>query len=549
LAESRKAAYPGTLVAVTQYPEIQMSEALQSIKSPELVFGIAGPIGVDIDTITQSLRHALGSVNYRSEVIKLTTEMRKFPVDIPASGPTYFDDMISKMNYGNELCRKFRDPAALAGIAIMAIRKARASISFAVNQPVESIAYIIRQLKRPAEVELLRKVYGKQFILVTAYGSMEQRKTMLQDRLRRSLSTTATPGAIAAKADELIERDASEEEDDFGQRLRDTFHLGDVFIDGVSRLEMDNKLQRFVDAFFGRADIAPSKDEYGMYAAKSASLRSSDLSRQVGAAIFTRDGEIIAQGCNEVPKAFGGTYWDLETPDFRDVRIGYDPNQIETREMLRDLFQRLSDDGLLSEKATKLGNPAKIVDEVTRRRRPLEAGDKNGPLVGASIMDVTEYGRVVHAEMSAICDAARLGRSVRGGILYVTTFPCHNCTKHILAAGIKKVFYMEPYPKSRAKALHGNEIDVESESSERVAFMPFMGISPYRYRDIFQKERRKNRAGAAKRWYHDEERPLLDVIYPAYLSLEIFALAPLLGMIEPIEQEAGNDSDDDRDQG
>jgi cytidine deaminase len=87
-------------------------------------------------------------------------------------------------------------------------------------------------------------------------------------------------------------------------------------------MEMDTQLDRFVQAFFGRTDISPSKNEYGMYAAKSAALRSADLSRQVGAAVFTDDGELITQGCNEVPKAFGGTYWDLEDPDFRDVKLG-----------------------------------------------------------------------------------------------------------------------------------------------------------------------------------------------------------------------------------
>jgi cytidine deaminase len=74
---------------------------------------------------------------------------------------------------------------------------------------------------------------------------------------------------------------------------------------------------------------------------KSAALRSSDLSRQVGAAIFTEDGELITQGCNEVPKAHGGTYWDLETPDHRDIKKGYDPNDRQKKEIVRDLVERL----------------------------------------------------------------------------------------------------------------------------------------------------------------------------------------------------------------
>src|SRR5262249_40189391 len=133
------------------------------------------------------------------------------------------------------------------------------------------------------------------------------------------------------------------------------------FIDGVNKAEMDSKLTRFVDAFFGRNDIAPSKDEYGMYAARSASLRSSDLSRQVVAALFSVDGELITQGCNEVPKAFGGTYWDLETPDFRDIKKGYDPNERHKREVLRDVIERLRKRGYFSDELLKIGSDADIV--------------------------------------------------------------------------------------------------------------------------------------------------------------------------------------------
>ena len=73
----------------------------------------------------------------------------------------------------------------------------------------------------------------------------------------------------------------------------------------------------------------------------------------------------------------------------------------------------------------------------------------------SQIGEITEYGRMVHAEMNAIADAARLGRPVAGATLYVTTFPCHNCAKHIIASGIARVVFIEPYAKSRAELLYG----------------------------------------------------------------------------------------------
>jgi cytidine deaminase len=522
-----------------------MSDAFAASRFPELVFGIAGPIGVDVDAIADSLVTALKAVTYQAHTIKLTTEMMGFPAaPKPPESKDHFSDVSFKIKYANALCSERLDAAAIARIGMDAIMRKRRELKGNHDVPIESTAYILRQLKRPDEVVLLRRVYGRQFILISAYGSAEQRKKLIETKLRRSLSTLASTVDISNKADVLIARDAIEEGEEYGQQLRETFPLADVFIDGISKPTMDSMLNRFIHALFGRTDIAPSKDEYGMYAAKSASLRSADLSRQIGAAIFTCDGELLTQGCNEVPKAFGGTYWDLEEPDFRDVRMGLDPNEVLKKEIVRDLIERLLQKHLLSERALSIGSPAEIVEVLTSKEPAHATRIEKGALADSLVMDLTEFGRVVHAEMSAICDAARLGRSLKGSILYSTAFPCHNCTKHILAAGITRVLYMEPYPKSRAKDLHENEIEIERASPTRVTFMPFLGISPYRYRDIFQKGRRKNTDGTARRWYHGGPQPLIESVSPSYIELELVAIAPLIGAIEPPrddQESSGND--------
>lgn len=525
-----------------------MSDELKAVRFPELVFGIAGPLGIDTDELTRTLVECLDDVGYGAVPIKITDEIKNEESTAAApEGPDFYSTMKFKMDHASAICRKFDDPGALMRYAIDAIRQHRAEKAVteqeeepaaAESDPIApedrvqiKTAYIIRQLKRPAEVELLRRVYGKQFILVSAYGPIDQRKLIIEKKLKRSLPLSATPVEISCKADDLMHKDANEDDDDFGQHLRDTFHLADVFVDGIHKKDMLAKTKRFIDALFGRTDIAPTKAEYGMYAAKSASLRSSDLSRQVGAAIFTPDGELITQGCNEVPKAFGGTYWDTEEPDYRDVKLGHDPNEVLKREVVRDLLERLSGAGMLSEKATKLGSSADIVNALIKKPEKPEEKDKGlGALADADVMELTEYGRVVHAEMCAICDAARLGKSVKGATLFCTTFPCHNCTKHILAAGITRVIYMEPYPKSKAKVLHENEISIERDSSTQVSYMPFLGISPYRYRDIFQKGKRK-KDGAALRWYARDPRPMIDILAPTYTELEQFELARLIGKV------------------
>lgn len=499
---------------------------LELVRFPELVFGLCGPIGVDTAQMTDVLTAALNAVGYDSLPIKLTTEMYKSTGESPPDPALdYYATMRSKIAYANALRAKLNDPRILARIALRAIRRERAGKSSSAEITPERTAYIINQLKRPEEVELLRKVYGKQFVLVSGYASEADRRGTLFKKIKISKQSTTEDHKIAAEADTLIATDA-EESSAYGQRLRATFHLADVFVGGVVRREMEVNIERFVEAFFGRTDMAPTKQEYGMYAAKSASLRSSDLSRQVGAAIFSEDGELITQGCNEVPKAFGGTYWDQEEPDYRDVKLGYDPNESLKREIVKDLFDRLKDGGFLSRKALAIGNPSEIAQALTSKTKIVSGNEVSGGVLADSmIMDLTEYGRVVHAEMCALCDAARTGRCVKGATLYCTTFPCHNCTKHILAAGIRRVVYMEPYPKSKAKELHEHEIEIEKDSKQRVSYMPFLGISPFRYRDVFQKGRRKDGAGTAQRWLDGFPHPMVRVIAPTHIDLEAMAVA------------------------
>jgi cytidine deaminase len=506
-----------------------MSEFLPPLRFPELVFAIAGPLGVDVGKVADSLGHALSAVDYRSSVIKLTDENRDYPTDVEPQGDDYYSIMRFKMRHASALCHSRNDPPFHARLAIAAIRQRREALrereEIQTTEVVPSTAYIIRQLKRPSEVDLLRSVYGDQFILISVYASLEERKSLIYDSLRRSLPPKTPDSEIHRKLMELIEIDEDEGVGASGQLLREVFQLGDAFIGSAARSDIDSKLARFINALFGSCSASPNKDEYGIYAARSAALRSCDLSRQVGAAVLSDDGEVITQGCNEVPRAFGGSYWDGELPDYRDVILGFDPNYRETREVLRDLFQLLSSAGYLSDDALEMGTPNEIVDQLLRKDKSSQDGD--GPLSTASIRDITEFGRVVHAEMNAICDAARAGRSVKGSTLYCTTFPCHNCTKHILAAGIKRVVYIEPYPKSRAQTLYEHEIDFVGSNPEKVLFQPFLGISPPRYRTIFRKGRRKDHDGQAKRWISDEPRPMVDVIYPSYLDLELITLKEL----------------------
>lgn len=54
--------------------------------------------------------------------------------------------------------------------------------------------------------------------------------------------------------------------------------------------------------------------------------------------------------------------------------------------------------------------------------------------------------RTVHAEANAVAQAAWGGTYTEGSVAYVTTFPCMNCFKLLVQAGVYSIFYGEEYP-------------------------------------------------------------------------------------------------------
>lgn len=494
------------------------------IEFPELIFGLVGPIGVDLDFVSNTLDDSLKSFGYSLWSIRLTELMREVKSDVDLkTTSSVIESYNSKINYANDLREKYAAKDLLAALAIGAIRKLRPP-KIEDEKSVPRTAFIIRQLKTPEEVRLLRRVYGRQFVLISIYGDPLEREEFLVSKIKIQSSGTIEDDQAREEARKLIQRD-SKEDNEFGQNVSNAFHLGDVFADATDRQAASSAIERFIDALFGSNEITPTHDEYGMYLAKSAALRSADLSRQVGAALFSATGEIVSLGCNEVPKSGGGTYWTGDAGDSRDIRKGYDPNEINKVEIFADLISRLFQDEHLSAVLMEAKEPQEVVDKLFHA----EGGKRYRD---ARIMDLIEFGRIIHAEMSTICDAARNGYSSRGASLYVTTFPCHLCAKHIVASGICKVIYLEPYPKSYARQLHSDSIQVEKRSDgSKVIFQPFIGISPYRYRDLFEKGRRKNAKGEAQKWQSDPRKPILDFVVPAHIEAETAVVARLAELL------------------
>jgi deoxycytidylate deaminase len=480
----------------------------------ELVFGFVGPTGIDLDTVYESLKSQLKALQYDSVEIRLSSLISTY-----LGKDTEFKDHYERIAILMERGTRLREETAHADIAsrlaIAEIRHQRSLKTQNEYKPANRVAYLIRSFKRPEEVELFRQVYGKAFTLISVYASRAWRIQFLKKSIAPSL------GDLRSEAEnrsiELINRDYNEEGRKLGQKVGKTFPLADFFVTSESRPQLNKQIRRLVQLTFGNPYISPTPSEQAMFFAKAAAMRSLDLSRQVGAAAVSREGELLTTGCNEVPKFNGGLYWDEPGAD-RDFERGSDSNVDIKRNLVEDAFARLRSANMLSAAASEKSN-VDLADHALF--------DEKGIFKESILFDVIEFGRAVHAEMAAISQAARSGISLQGASLFCTTFPCHICSRHIVAAGIRNVVFIEPYEKSRTSELYSDSISIEpTEPSEnRVNFHAFVGVAPRRYTDFFESAAsRKTSRGKIKNVDEIAATPRIKRLVLTYTFAEAFIM-------------------------
>lgn len=443
-------------------------------KKPELFLGLVGATGTDMGIVYENLKTALSHVNYKSELIKLSTLLDPYftKLGVPKPGNKEDERINNYMTAGDKFREVTQNGNALAVLAVTHVFESREA-----QQDEKGKAYVFKSLKHKQEVETLREIYGKSFWLISVYSPRDIRRDNLAQRIARTYNQTDT-SPFLTQAESLITRDEHERGTEFGQDVRHTFPLADVFIDATSS-KLPDQINRFIELIFGNTFHTPKKEEFGMFYAKASALRSSSLARQVGASVMTKGGDIISTGTNEVPKAGGGLYDSESDTDARDWRRGYDSNDERKRQMVKDVLEQLKHLEFLDKQ--KIRSVEEISDKVC-----------SSVLKDIQIMDLTEFGREVHAEMAALIDAARRTIEVKNCIMYCTTFPCHVCAKHVIASGIDEVVYIEPYPKSLAKDLFTDSIILgEEKKPNHLNFRSFVGIAPTRYMDLFTMADRK----------------------------------------------------------
>jgi cytidine deaminase len=473
------------------------TSSLNNIEN-EIIIGLAGGLGVNFAEVADKIAYYLARAGYHIEILRIADYFA------PHDNQSKFAEYYWKMQYGTKQ-RQLHGNDYWAKHVVQQIFKMRPGLSKKYNK----IAYIVRSLKNKDELDLLSNVYGRNFIAISIFSEAEASIKYLEQKFKLGRLKIAEAqlqmqiinaelhlgsDMLIQDAAELLLEDAADiaqisEQDTllrflirkdqeethpelkkFGQNLFQCYSLANFFV--YQNKNLDRQVKRFTDLLFNDPFAEPTYEEYFMFCAQAAAYRSLDLDRQIGAVVVNKEKELIAAGFNDVSKVGGGHFEHHDHPmypvaqvdDQRDYKQRYDYNH-----------------KYLDQIANKIAQTLRLID-------------KDKIVLREEIRGITEFKRSTHAEMSALLDASRRGVAVRDCTMYVNTYPCHNCTKHIIASGITKVIFLHPYTKSKAREMykgmikHGIFVD-QAEVKNVVIFEPFFGVSPNRFIQTFANDK------------------------------------------------------------
>jgi deoxycytidylate deaminase len=344
---------------------------------------------------------------------------------------------------------------------------------------------LIDGIKNGGEVKYLRQFPNFYLISVHAERQLRQERLVGEDASYKRFDTE----------EDFIIADKRDEQEDFvnGQQIKRCNYLSDIIIDNSISLPEVKVIERakFFNDFISdyihpmrevrrgkkAHDRPPKIEETLMTMAYCASKRSSCLKRQVGAIIAC-----IRKIKDEYPNA--NCDRDEKDPPFQIVSSGYNDIPAGTPCVFSD-WKGCYRDHLLQKHARAIkccpncGEP--LPDEIAcphcetqNTNRVLECPECGGDLLAdyecqeckykvfsvclpgeeAAPGNLLDMCRALHAEENAILGLSNVAKSGKGElVLYTTTFPCNLCANKIIAAGIKTVYYAEPYTMKEAKEL------------------------------------------------------------------------------------------------
>ena len=223
----------------------------------------------------------------------------------------------------------------------------------------------------------------------------------------------------------------------YHQNIANCFEMADIHLVNMDekndrRLALTGQLIKYITLMIHPGLILPSDIERCMQLAYNAKYNSGCLSRQVGAVVTGADYAIKSVGWNDVPQN------QIECI-YRDIN-GYCKGNQE------DCFSEFEfEDAVFKNTIEYIGSQLEQ-EQIDLHGRKFSYCFKD--IYNGLKNDKNQvYTRALHAEENAFLQISKYGGSgIKGGYLFCTASPCELCSKKAFQLGIKKIYYIDPYP-------------------------------------------------------------------------------------------------------
>ncbi|MFR7590511.1 MAG: hypothetical protein ACLUVC_03620 [Longibaculum sp.] len=257
------------------------------------------------------------------------------------------------------------------------------------------------------------------------------------------------------------------EERFYHQNIQECLEITDIHIYNPNEPnnqydDLIKQLIKYISLILHPGLVTPSHIERCMQLAYNAKYNSGCLSRQVGAIVTRSDYSVQSVGWNDVPKG--------------QITCG-----------LRDIFNFIQNKDDTSYSEFELGSKefkcaienicSKVKDKMNGLPYPYCFKDIYNGIKG----DKNQvYTRALHAEENAFLQVSKYGGSqIQGGYLFVTASPCELCSKKSFQLGIKKIYYIDPYPGISKKHI------ISYNTEDKPEMILFSGAIGYAYMELY----------------------------------------------------------------
>lgn len=418
--------------------------AMMTFPKKQFVLGLTGPVGSGVTTLSLALEGNGFARASLSEPIKDEFKRRRQRTD--GNLEFQFDELHIK-----DFRKQLQDIGNEGRLA-----NPHCWIEKALEGKDKEENIVIDGIRNLQELQYLRSRFSQQFFLVAVHASPDVRWSREKDVYDRN--------------QKLFERDDArdaDEETPSGQQVTKCVQQADYVLvnDGSDGSKASQKAKLYAqiqedvrlmqasgDASAAyRRDAKP--DEVHMATAYAQSHMSQCLKRHVGAIIVNTDNLPLSLGYNENPVGM--------SPCINAYRRCFKDDDMHAK-LETYAGKRCPSCGTAQ---AELADPWLCCNESCRKDLKLAFFPSRN----------MELCTAIHAEERAI--RSLHGRSAQDGTIFSTTFPCFQCARYIVDAGLKRVVYVEAYPVKEAR---------EFLTKNRVTVDPFQGFKSRAFNIIFR---------------------------------------------------------------